>query len=126
MPAAATPAWPRCWAWDWSRSAIRTASASSSNGTTAQGGQGTYTLTNVPFNEGYRYVDWLLTVPLLLVETVAVLALTRAAAKPLLFKLVIASGLMAGGALVGLGLRCHFTSACPIMLSKLCWSLGAV
>jgi bacteriorhodopsin len=27
------------------------------------------------FNEGYRYVDWLLTVPLLLFETVAVLAL---------------------------------------------------
>ena len=62
--------------------------------TDAQGGQGTYVLTNIPFNEGYRYVDWFLTVPLLLVETVAVLALTRAAAKPLLTKLVIASGLM--------------------------------
>jgi bacteriorhodopsin len=62
--------------------------------TAAQGGRGVYELTNVVFNEGYRYVDWFLTVPLLLVETVAVLALTRAAAKPLLFKLVIASGLM--------------------------------
>lgn len=62
--------------------------------TEAQGGQGTYTLTNVPFNEGYRYVDWLLTVPLLLVETIAVLALARAVAKPLLTKLVIASALM--------------------------------
>lgn len=62
--------------------------------TTAQGGQGTYELTNVVFNEGYRYVDWFLTVPLLLVETIAVLALTRSAAKPLLTKLVIASGLM--------------------------------
>ena len=62
--------------------------------TVAQGGQGVYTLTNVAFNEGYRYVDWFLTVPLLLVETVAVLALTKAAAKPLLFKLVIASALM--------------------------------
>ena len=61
---------------------------------TALGGQGTYELTNVVFNEGYRYVDWFLTVPLLLVETIAVLALTRAAAKPLLVKLVIASGLM--------------------------------
>jgi len=60
----------------------------------AQGGQGTYTLTDVAFNEGYRYVDWLLTVPLLLVETVAVLALTRAVARPLLFKLVTASALM--------------------------------
>jgi len=62
--------------------------------TTAIGGQGVYELTNVAFNEGYRYVDWFLTVPLLLVETIAVLALTRAAAKPLLTKLVIASGLM--------------------------------
>ncbi|MBC7372966.1 MAG: bacteriorhodopsin, partial [Frankiales bacterium] len=60
----------------------------------AQGGQGVYNLTNIAFNEGYRYVDWFLTVPLLLVETIAVLALTRAAAKPLLTKLVIASGLM--------------------------------
>ncbi|CAA9352255.1 MAG: Bacteriorhodopsin-like protein [uncultured Frankineae bacterium] len=62
--------------------------------TEAQGGQGTYVLTNVPFNEGYRYVDWFLTVPLLLVETIAVLALARAVQKSLLTKLVIASGLM--------------------------------
>jgi bacteriorhodopsin len=39
-------------------------------------------------------VDWLLTVPLLLVETVAVLALTGKEAKPLLIKLVIASIVM--------------------------------
>jgi bacteriorhodopsin len=62
--------------------------------TDAQGGQGTYTLTNVPFNEGYRYVDWLLTVPLLMVETIAVLALAAAVARPLLVKLVVAATLM--------------------------------
>lgn len=62
--------------------------------TDAQGGNGTYTLTNVPFNEGYRYVDWLLTVPLLLVETIAVLALAAAVQRGLLFKLVPASALM--------------------------------
>ena len=62
--------------------------------TMAKGGHGVYALTNISFNEAYRYVDWFLTVPLLLVETVAVLALTRQAAKPLLTKLVIASGLM--------------------------------
>ncbi len=62
--------------------------------TKAIGGQGTYNLTAVQFNEAYRYVDWFLTVPLLLVETVAVLALARSVAKPLLTKLVIASGLM--------------------------------
>jgi bacteriorhodopsin len=32
------------------------------------------------FNEGYRYVDWILTVPLLLVEVIAVLALPASAA----------------------------------------------
>jgi bacteriorhodopsin len=61
---------------------------------TAQGGNGPYVLTEVPFNEGYRYVDWLLTVPLLLVETIAVLALAKAVQKSLLTKLVIASVLM--------------------------------
>ncbi len=61
-----------------------------------QAGQGGYTLTGVSFNEAYRYVDWFLTVPLLLVETVAVLALARSVAKPLLTKLVLASALMIG------------------------------
>ncbi len=62
--------------------------------TDAQGGQGSYTLTNIPFNEGYRYVDWLLTVPLLMVETIAVLGLAAAVARPMLTKLVVAAGLM--------------------------------
>jgi len=46
------------------------------------------------FNEGYRYVDWLLTVPLLLFETVAVLALPAAVRRGLLTKLIPASALM--------------------------------
>jgi bacteriorhodopsin len=62
--------------------------------TDAQGGDGVYTLTNIPFNEGYRYVDWLLTVPLLMVETIAVLALAAVVARQLLTKLVIAATLM--------------------------------
>ena len=63
---------------------------------TAQGGDGVYKLTKITFNEAYRYVDWFLTVPLLLVETIAVLALARSVAKPLLAKLVFASALMIG------------------------------
>ena len=55
-----------------------------------------YMLTGIEFNEAYRYVDWFLTVPLLLVETIAVLALARSVAKPLLAKLVFASALMIG------------------------------
>merc|ERR1712094_103608 len=32
-----------------------------------------YTATGIPFNDAYRYVDWLLTVPLLLIEIVLVM-----------------------------------------------------
>lgn len=55
---------------------------------------GAYTLTGAPFNDAYRYVDWLLTVPLLLVEAVAVLALPVKEARPLLIKLALASVVM--------------------------------
>ncbi len=48
------------------------------------------------YNVGYRYVDWFLTVPLLLVETVAVLSLARAAQRSLLVRLVPAAALMIG------------------------------
>jgi bacteriorhodopsin len=48
------------------------------------------------YNVGYRYVDWLLTVPLLLVETVAVLGLARAMQSSLLVRLVPAAALMIG------------------------------
>lgn len=46
------------------------------------------------YNVGYRYVDWFLTVPLLLLETVAVLALAAAVQRGLLMKLVPAAALM--------------------------------
>jgi bacteriorhodopsin len=36
---------------------------------------GTPTLTGVPFNDAYRYMDWLLTVPLLLIEILLVMKL---------------------------------------------------
>jgi len=55
----------------------------------------TYVLVNGDgFNEGYRYVDWLLTVPLLLFEAVAVLALAPSVRKGLMLKLIPASALM--------------------------------
>ena len=46
------------------------------------------------FNEAYRYVDWLLTVPLLLVEVIAVLALAATVSKSLIMRLVPASAAM--------------------------------
>lgn len=63
--------------------------------TDSLGGVGDYTIAEgAAFNEGYRYVDWLLTVPLLLVELIAVLALARAMQNRLLLQLVPASILM--------------------------------
>ena len=61
---------------------------------TTTGGMGDYVTSDASFNEGYRYVDWLLTVPLLLVELIAVLALARAVQSALLKRLVPAAFLM--------------------------------
>ena len=46
------------------------------------------------FNEGYRYADWLLTVPLLLIELLIVLGVTSEKRRPLTIRLVIAAVLM--------------------------------
>jgi bacteriorhodopsin len=57
---------------------------------------GGYVASGKAFNDFYRYADWILTVPLLMVELVAVMALPAAVARPLLLKLVIAAALMIG------------------------------
>ncbi len=57
---------------------------------------GSYVATGAPFNDAYRYVDWLLTVPLLVAELVAVLALAKGVRGPMMAKLVIAAVLMVG------------------------------
>jgi bacteriorhodopsin len=59
----------------------------------AEGGAG-YVGTGAAFNDFYRYADWILTVPLLMVELVAVLRLPPAKATSLLTRLVIAAALM--------------------------------
>ena len=55
---------------------------------------GMYTPTGKPFNDAYRYVDWLLTVPLLVAELVAVLQLPKAVRGSLTGRLIIATVLM--------------------------------
>ena len=55
---------------------------------------GVYKATGVPFNDAYRYADWILTVPLLLVEAVAVLALSSAVSASLIGRMTIAAFLM--------------------------------
>ena len=51
---------------------------------------GTVELTGVAFNNAYRYVDWLLTVPLLLIELILVMKLSR--------QETISKGVLLGGA----------------------------
>ena len=55
---------------------------------------GTYVASGEPFNDAYRYVDWLLTVPLLVAELVAVLVLPKKRRNSLMARLIIASTLM--------------------------------
>jgi bacteriorhodopsin len=59
--------------------------------TLADGG---YTATGAAFNDFYRYADWILTVPLLMVELVSVLRLPAQKATSLLTRLVIAAAAM--------------------------------
>jgi bacteriorhodopsin len=52
------------------------------------------TLSGAPFNDAYRYVDWLLTVPLLLIELILVMKLPKAVTVDLGWKLGVASAVM--------------------------------
>jgi bacteriorhodopsin len=52
---------------------------------------GQYAQDGEPFNEGYRYVDWLLTVPLLLAELVVVLKLSAGKTRSPLVRLTTAA-----------------------------------
>jgi bacteriorhodopsin len=53
-----------------------------------------YAATGAAFNDFYRYADWILTVPLLMVELVVVMRLPRDRSSSLLTRLVIAAALM--------------------------------
>jgi len=52
------------------------------------------TLTGLPFNDAYRYVDWLLTVPLLLIELILVMGLPADETTALAWKLGLSSAAM--------------------------------
>jgi len=56
--------------------------------------QNVATFSGQPFNDAYRYVDWLLTVPLLLIELVLVMKLPRGETVELCWKLGLAAALM--------------------------------
>ncbi|CAE8595587.1 unnamed protein product [Polarella glacialis] len=63
--------------------------------TVASKGGGDYAvqLTGAPFNDGHRYQDWLLTVPLLLIEMILVMKLPQQETVSLIWKLSLASAL---------------------------------
>merc|ERR1739848_481772 len=51
-------------------------------------------LTGIPFNDAYRYMDWLLTVPLLLMEIILVMQLPEEQASKKCMTLGVSSALM--------------------------------
>lgn len=55
---------------------------------------GSYVPSGKAFNDAYRYADWLLTVPLLIIELVAVMGLAQAQARSLMVRLGGAAALM--------------------------------
>jgi bacteriorhodopsin len=63
-------------------------------GTAYEVRNGVVTLTGLPFNDAYRYVDWLLTVPLLLIELVLVMRLSSSETFSKSWKLGLAAALM--------------------------------
>merc|ERR1712115_125654 len=65
-----------------------------SNGGDHSTSEYTVRLSGEPFNDAYRYVDWLLTVPLLLIELILVMQLPKAETVSLGWKLGVSSALM--------------------------------
>jgi bacteriorhodopsin len=59
-----------------------------------KGGAYQVSLTGEPFNDAYRYVDWLLTVPLLLIELILVMKLPANETSSMSWKLGVASAIM--------------------------------
>merc|ERR1712085_240658 len=64
------------------------------NVSNVSGGDYTVELSGAPFNDAYRYVDWLLTVPLLLIELILVMKLPKAETVKLSWSLGAASAAM--------------------------------
>ncbi len=56
----------------------------------------TITATGIKFNDAYRYVDWLLTVPLLLVELILVMRLSQSESTKKILKLGVLAAVMVG------------------------------
>merc|ERR1712186_283927 len=60
----------------------------------SKGGDYSVAVSGAPFNDAYRYVDWLLTVPLLLIELILVMKLPAELTSTMSWQLGIASAIM--------------------------------
>jgi len=60
----------------------------------SNGGEYSVAVSGAPFNDAYRYVDWLLTVPLLLIELILVMKLPSSQTVSLCWQLGLASAIM--------------------------------
>merc|ERR1712187_967053 len=60
----------------------------------SDGGDYSVAVSGAPFNDAYRYVDWLLTVPLLLIELILVMKLPANETSSMSWKLGVASAIM--------------------------------
>jgi bacteriorhodopsin len=85
-----------------------------SNGTV-----GAPTLTGIPFNDAYRYMDWLLTVPLLLIEILLVMKLDEATYNKKAWTLGVGSALMIVSGYYG-----ELTVSGDLTVRWICWALS--
>merc|ERR1712060_23640 len=69
-------------------------------------------VSGTPFNDAYRYVDWLLTVPLLLIELILVMKLPRAETVALSWNLGVASAAMVALAIRARSKMNHRVAGC--------------
>jgi len=99
-------------------------------GPTADGVIGNPTLTGKPFNDAYRYMDWLLTVPMLLTEIVMCMKLSEAEISSNAWSLGTAAALMIilgypGELLIdsGLGMRWVWWALAMLPFLYIVWKL---
>jgi len=71
------------------------------------------------FNDAYRYVDWLLTVPLLLIELILVMGLSASRTRDLTWKLGLASAIMVAVGYPG-------ESSADPKARWVCWALAMI
>jgi bacteriorhodopsin len=76
-------------------------------------------LTGTPFNDAYRYMDWLLTVPLLLIEILLVMKLDEATYNKKAWTLGVGSALMIVSGYYG-----ELTLSGDLTVRWICWALS--